>query len=408
MQTGQAIPQDAKARRNVWVLVAAQAVLGAQMPISFTLGGLSGQMLAGHPCFATLPISIIVLTTMFAAPAISSLMQHFGRKAGFYLGAFAGAMGGLLSAWGLIQGSFALFLLGSVGTGIYMAAQGFYRFAATDLASPEFQPKAISWVMAGGLASAIIGPQLVKLTDTALDPIPFAGAYLAITGLNVVGAVLFAFLRTPPPQSREEIAGGRTRREMLRDPRIVVAMVCAMVSYALMNLVMTSTPLAVVGCGFTTDNAADVVSAHVFAMFAPSFVTGHLINRFGVERIIALGLVILAAAGGVALAGVDLFNFFGALILLGFGWNFGFIGATAMLAASHSPAERGRAQGMNDFAVYGMVSIASLSSGVLMNCSGSSPIAGWIAVNLAMVPFLALAGGTLVWFALKGRKRQPA
>ncbi|MEM9269496.1 MAG: MFS transporter, partial [Pseudomonadota bacterium] len=313
--------QETLARRNVWVLVAAQAILGAQMPISFTLGGLSGQMLAGHPCFATLPISVIVLTTMFTAPAISSLMQRMGRKTGFFLGAFAGAMGGLLSAWGLIQGSFTLFLLGSMGTGVYMAAQGFYRFAATDLASPEFRPRAISWVMAGGLLSAIVGPQLVKLTDTALDPVPFAGAYIAIAVLNVVGAVLFLFLHTPPAQSKEEIAGGRSRGELLRDPRIFVAMICAMVSYSLMNLVMTSTPLAVVGCGFTTDNAADVVSAHVFAMFAPSFITGHLINRFGVERIVATGLVILAAAGGVALAGVNLTNFFGALVLLGIGWN---------------------------------------------------------------------------------------
>jgi MFS family permease len=170
-----------------------------------------------------------------------------------------------------------------------------------------------------------------------------------------------------------------------------------MVSYSLMNLVMTSTPLAVVGCGFTTNNANDIVSAHVLAMFAPSFVTGHLIARFGVERIIGMGLLILMAAGIVALSGVTLGNFFVALVLLGFGWNFGFIGATTMLAGAHKPQERGAVQGLNDMIVFGMVTVASLASGGLMNCSGGTPVEGWTAVNLAMIPFLVLAGGSLIW-----------
>ncbi|MEO1001388.1 MAG: MFS transporter, partial [Pseudomonadota bacterium] len=196
----------------------------------------------------------------------------------------------------------------------------------------------------------------------------------------------------------------RTRRELLREPRILVAMICAMVSFSLMNLVMTSTPLAVVGCGFGTDTAANVVMAHVLAMFAPSFFTGHLIARFGVERIIATGLIILAGAGVVALMGVELENFYIALVLLGIGWNFGYIGGTAMLADAHAPEERGRVQGMNDFAVFGLVTIASLSSGGLMNGIGATPEAGWAAVNYAMVPFLALAGGALIWLVLMGRR----
>jgi MFS family permease len=185
--------------------------------------------------------------------------------------------------------------------------------------------------------------------------------------------------------------------ELLKTPRIAVAVICAMVSYALMNLVMTSTPLAVVGCGFDKSNAADVVSFHVLAMYIPSFFTGHLIARFGVEKIMAAGLVILAGAGAVALQGVDLANFFIALVLLGVGWNFGFIGATSMLAGAHAPHERGRMQGLNDLIVFGGVTVASLSSGGLMNCSGGTPQAGWAAVNLAMVPFLVLAGGSLIW-----------
>jgi Major Facilitator Superfamily. len=196
------------------------------------------------------------------------------------------------------------------------------------------------------------------------------------------------------------VAEGRSRRDLLRDPKIAVAIICAMVSYALMNLMMTSTPLAVVGCGFGTDDAADVVSAHVIAMFAPSFVTGHLIARFGAMRIVAAGLFLLAAAGAVAMTGVELYRFFGALVLLGVGWNFGFIGATALLAEGHSVEERGRVQGMNDFLVFGCVTIASLMSGVLMN-AGADVAGGWNAVNLAMAPFLMLAGGALIWLAMK-------
>lgn len=395
---------DRQARRNVFVLVCAQAFLGAQMPISFVLGGLSGQLLSPMKCFATLPISLIVLTTMFAAPVLSSFMQTHGRRAGFVVGAIGGGFGGLLSAAGLYYGSFELFLSGSVGTGIYMSAQGFYRFAAIDTASEGYRPKAISLVMAGGLLSAIIGPQLVKLTGEMTDPIPFAGGYLAIVGLNLVGVFIFAFLDIPrPPKAEDGAPLGRTRRELLRDPKIVVAMVCAMVAYALMNLVMTSTPLAVVGCGFTVANASDIVAAHVLAMFAPSFFTGHLIARFGVERIIAAGLAMLALAGGVAISGVELWHFYVTLILLGLGWNFGFIGGTAMLASAHRPEERGRVQGMNDFAVFGMVSVASFSSGILMNCSGGNAVEGWTAVNLAMLPFLVLAGGVLAWFVFRPR-----
>ena len=180
-----------------------------------------------------------------------------------------------------------------------------------------------------------------------------------------------------------------------------------MVAYSLMNLVMTSTPLAVVGCGFNKGIAADIVTGHILAMYVPSFFTGHLIARFGVRKIVTLGLVILTGAGFVALSGVELGNFYIALILLGIGWNFGYIGATTMLASSHSPEERGRIQGLNDFMVFGMVTIASLSSGGLMNCSGGDPVQGWTAVNLAMVPFLMLAFGALIWlFMHEDKARQ--
>ncbi|MFA3915445.1 MFS transporter [Ruegeria hyattellae] len=395
---------DRTARRNVVVLVAAQAVLGAQMPMIFTIGGLAGQSLASNVCLATLPISMIVLGSMLAATPMSAIMQRWGRRAGFMLGALMGALGGVVGAYGLYLASFPIFLAGSFLTGIYMSAHGFYRFAAADTASDAFRPKAISYVMAGGLAAAIIGPQLVKLTATAYV-VPFLGTYAAVIALNLVGSLLFLFLDIPrPAPPSADSPKGRTRWELITTPRIAVAVICAMVSYALMNLVMTSTPLAVVGCGYTTHDAADVVTWHVLAMFIPSFFTGHLIARFGVEKIVALGLVILAAAGVVALEGVELNNFFLALILLGVGWNFGFIGATTMLADSHAPSERGRMQGLNDLLVFGGVTFASVASGGLMNCSGGNPVEGWTAVNLAMAPFLVLAGGALIWLVLRPKE----
>ncbi|MEX0282176.1 MAG: MFS transporter, partial [Arenibacterium sp.] len=368
-----------RAKRNVLVLVFAQALLGAQMPMIFIVGGLAGQSLASNVCLATLPISLIVLGSMLSANPLSAIMQRFGRPVGFAIGAAGGAMGGIVGAIGLYLGSFPIFLLGSLLTGIYMSAHGFYRFAAADTASESFRPKAISYVMAGGLASAVIGPQIVKLTSDAYV-IPFIGTYAAVVAINVIGALLFLLLDIPAPASAQRDAGkGRTRWELITTPRIAVAVICATVSYGLMNLMMTSTPLAVVGCGFTQNNAADVVSGHVLAMFAPSFFTGHLIARFGVERIVGLGLVLLAGAGLVGLSGVELENFFIALILLGLGWNFGFICATSMLAAAHTEEERGRMQGLNDFLVFGGVTIASLASGGLMNCSGGTVIEGWTA-----------------------------
>ena len=391
---------DRRAKRNVAVLVAAQAILGAQMPMIFVIGGLAGGMLSPNPCLATLPISFIVFGSMITAPWLSPLMQRNGRRFGFFLGAASGAVGAMISAYGLYIGSFYVLLMGSLLTGVYMSAQGFYRFAATDTASEAFRPKAISYVMAGGLISAIIGPQLNKLVQDAFV-VPFLGTYLAVAALNLFGMLLFLALDLPKGTKGQPVMANapkaRSRRELLRDPRIIVAVICGMVAYSLMNLVMTSTPLAVVGCGFTKNNANDIVSAHVLAMFAPSFFTGHLIARFGVEKIIATGLVILMGAGMVALSGVAISNFFGALILLGIGWNFGFIGATTMLSSAHAPHERGVVQGMNDMIVFGMVTVASLASGGLMKCSGGTAVEGWDAVNLAMIPFLILAAGALIW-----------
>ena len=395
--------EDKQAKQNVLVLIAAQAILGAQLPIIFVVGGLAGGQLAGNVCFATLPISLIVFGSMTTAPWLSRFMHAYGRQAGFFLGTCSGAVGAAISAYGLFISSFTVFLVGSYLSGIYMTTQGFYRFAATDTASEQFRPKAISYVMAGGLLSAVLGPQLNKIVQD-LTVITFFGSYVTIVVINLVGIFLFFLLRLPKQSSNvatnANLKPRRSKRDLLRNPKILVAITCGMIAYSLMNLVMTSTPLAVIGCGFTKDNANDIVSAHVVAMYLPAFFTGHLIVKFGVGRIMGLGLIILAGAGIVALNGFGLFNFFGALILLGIGWNFGFIGATNLLTSSHSPDERGRVQGMNDAIIFGCVTIASLASGGLMNCTGGSAIVGWAAVNYAMVPFLLIAGIAVFWLGL--------
>ena len=395
---------DTRAKRNVAVLVAAQAFLGSQLPMMFVIGGLVGQQLSPNVCLATLPISMIVFGSMTTAPWLSPLMQRHGRRAGFIIGAAGGMMGAAICAYALTIESFVLFLLGSYCTGIYMSSGGFFRFAAADTASDEYRTKAISYVMAGGLGAAIIGPQLVTLLSEGPDAtaMRYFPVFIAAMIINIVGIALFFLLDIPkPPTPTQGAPEGRSRWELLTTPAIAVAVICAMVSYALMNLVMTSTPLAVVGCGFAVADASNIVTGHVLAMFAPSFFTGHLIARFGVERIMGLGIAILAVAGIVALQGVELVNFYVALILLGLGWNFGFIGATTMLAAHHAPHERGRMQGLNDLLDFGGVTLASLASGGLMNCAGADAVQGWAAVNYAMAPFLMLAGGSLVWLMLR-------
>lgn len=394
---------DSRARWNLWILVAAQAFLGSQVTMVFVVGGLAGNMLTPVRCLATLPISMIVAGAMLTAPWLSGVMQRHGRRRGFLIGVAGGLAGSGLAAWGLVVSSFPLFLLGSFLTGIYMAAQGFYRFAAADTASESLRPKAISWVLAGGLVSAILGPQLVKATND-LFVVPFLGTYLIGMGINLLGAPLFLLLDIPAPARRE---GPRERGPswvaLLSRPRIRVAVICAMVSYALMNLIMTSAPLAIVGCGYSTAQAADGLTLHVLAMFVPSFFTGHLIARFGAERIIATGLVVLVGAGLAGLSGVALVQFYLSLILLGLGWNFGFIGATSLLTSAHGEAERGRVQGMNDALVMGLVTVASLASGGLMNCAGGSAVQGWSLVNFAAAPFLLLAAGSLVWLTRRHR-----
>ena len=390
-------------RRNLAILFFSQGVLGAQIPVNFILGGLAGALLADNRALATLPISIIVLVAMFVAPGASLFMGRFGRRAGFLIGAAAGAIGGSLAVLALLEARFDLLLLGAACTGVFQAFQVFFRFAAADAASEEFKPKAISLVLGAGLINAILAGEVVRLLGGALDPVPYAGAYAGVIGLNFIGACIVMFLRIPRPP-RQAGTGGTARPlgVIFRQPRVITAVLCAMVSYAVMNLVMTSTPLAIVGNGFTTNHAADVVRWHVVAMFAPSFVTGHIIARVGHLPVIGTGLLLLGVCSGIALSGVDLHHFYLALVALGFGWNFGFVGATSLLATAHSREEQAKVQGLNDFLVFGLVAFASFSSGALLNAFG------WTAVQLAVVPSVLVALATIAWYRLVLLQRKTA
>jgi MFS family permease len=400
LDTGIADCDDRRAKRNVAVLVFAHAVLGSQLAINIIVAGLAGALLADDPSLATLPISIVVVGSLLTAPAMSLFMGRHGRRAGFWVGALAGGIGAALCARALFVGSFGLFMVGSVLIGVYQAAQGFFRFAAADTASDSFKPKAISWVLAGGLLSALLGPEILRATSGTLTTVPYVGAYVAMIVLNVVGSIGLSFLDIPRPvQAATAADSGRSLAVIARQPAFVIAVLSGMVGFASMSLVMTSTPLAMVGHGFTADHAADVVRWHIVAMFAPSFFTGSVIVRFGRLPVIAVGLLLLGVCGAIAIAGVDLHHFYLALIALGIGWNFSFIGATSLLGTTHTAAEQAKVQGLNDFLVLGFVAVGSFGSGALLDAFG------WNAVQYAMVPALlvALGGVALLAFA-----RRPA
>ncbi|MHA1525064.1 MAG: MFS transporter, partial [Alphaproteobacteria bacterium] len=308
-----------------------------------------------------------------------------------------GVVAAVLAVFALFQADFWLFSVATLLTGVYQAFAAYYRFAAADVASESFKAKAISWVLAGGVAAAVVGPQLVIWTRSALAPVMFAGVFVSSAVLALIAFFLLSFVKIPLPKQTASTQPARPLGAIMRQPLFIVAVVCAMVSYAIMNLVMTATPLAMVGHGLTVDNAAFVIQWHVVAMFAPSFFTGSIINRFGAVKVILVGLVLLAVSGAISLSGTHLVNFGAALVMLGLGWNFAFVGATTLVTATYQPHERAKVQAANDFMVFGMVAFASLSSGILLQ------LFGWSMVNIALFPFVVVAAAMVIWL---GRNQQ--
>lgn len=386
------------ARRNVGLLMAAQSLGGASAPILISLGGIVGQTLADDASIATLPVSLYQLGLALSTIPAAMLMRTWGRRSVYLLGAILAIAAGLTAAAGIIQGSFLTFCVGTAMAGFYGACVQSYRFAASDTVNSERRAKAISNIMIGGLMAAIIGPQVVIWTRDALPASPFAGSFLGQSVLALLALPLLALLRMPPTASATASSdAGRPLVVIARSPRFIVAVTAGVVSYGLMSFIMTAAPMAMVGCGHTVGEAALGIQWHVLAMFGPSFFTGSLINRFGKPGVTAAGLAMIAASGLLALAGLDLLHFWGALVLLGLGWNFGFIGATAMVTDCYRPSERAKVQALNDFLVFGTVAIASFGSGQLLNTSG------WSSINTLMLPIVALVLLMLGWAARQAR-----
>ncbi|MCU0791171.1 MAG: MFS transporter [Nitratireductor sp.] len=392
------------ARKNAWLYSLCQAFTGSSAPISIALGGLAGAYLLGtDKSLATAPVTGFNVGVALAALPAAMIMRRIGRRLGFMAGAVIGIAGLLVAAGALILHSFWLFCLGLLLTG---SANGFaqqFRFAAADRGTPAFRAKAISIVLIGGVAAAIIGPQVVLWTRDLLSPIPFAGAFLAGTLLFGASLVTMSFIDSRPVSQTgavgEEAEAARPLAAIMSQPKFIVAVLCAIGSYSMMSLVMTAAPLAMIGCGFSIDDATLGIQWHVLAMFAPSFFTGNLIARFGKERVIATGMAILSGCAAVALAGITLANFWGALVLLGVGWNFAFIGSTAMITETYRPSEKSKAQGANDLLLFGSVALASLMSGHTLETYG------WQAVNLIVFPVVLLCLAALGWLASRKRNQ---
>ena len=382
-------PTNTLAIANLYALLS--AVTASVAPIVIALGGLTGAyLLANDKSLATLPVSgFNVGVALMAGPA-SLLMFRIGRQKGFMAGAMLGIVGVSIAGIAILQHSFLWFCVGLVLTGGANSFVQQYRFAASDFVDDALKAQAISRVLIGGIAAAIVGPQIVLHNKDLLYPVPFAGAFLSGAGLFCIGLLIMTLLPNERSEKRTQVdVEGRTKQEFLRDPTFLTAVLCGTSSYALMAFVMTAAPLAMVGCGFEVSDAAIGIQWHVLAMFVPSLLTGKLIRRFGKLPIIATGLVTLMACSAVALSGISIEHFYLALILLGLGWNFGFIGSTAFLTETYQAHEKHTAQGLNDTILFGFVAFGSLSSGVAYEMIGWEMM-NWIAYPIGLVCLVAL------------------
>jgi predicted MFS family arabinose efflux permease len=380
------------AKHNAVVLAVAMALGGSSPAIVVSLGGLVGQALASNKELATLPVSLLNLGLALGTIPAAMLMRKSGRRIGYIVGAGLGLFGGCIAALGIASYSFVLFCIGTLIIGSYGSFNQSYRFAATDAASEAFKPRAISWVMTGGLVAGVVGPQTVIWTRDLVQAAPFAGAFLGQAALAFLSMIAVSFLRPAPVSIASTTAGGgRPLLEIVRQPRFIVAAVTGLVSYSLMTFMMTAAPLAMIGCGHSVGAAALGIQWHILAMFGPSFFTGRLIARFGKGRVTGAGLVLIALSAVIGLSGITVAHFWTTLILLGLGWNFGFIGATALVTDCYRPEERAKVQAANDFLIFGSVAAASFSSGKLLNAGG------WDSVNWLVFPPVVIALVLLAW-----------
>jgi MFS family permease len=387
------------AKRNAIVLAMGQALAGGNGTVVTATGGILGAMLAPDKSLATLPVSLMVVGTWAGTLPVGFLVRRYGRRIAYQIGAFVGCLAGLIGYTAVVEGSFAIYLAAAFCAGLYQASHQSYRFAAADTAGADFKGRAVSWVLAGGLFAAFLGPQLVILTKDLMPPYLFAASYLGQAATAVCAMVVLGLVRAPGHAAPRAVGRARSLGEIARQPRFIVAVTCGVASYSLMNLMMTSAPLAMVDCGHSVGDATLGIQWHVLAMFAPSFVTGALVGRFGAVPIVAAGLALLALSAAVGFAGITVSHFWTALVLLGVGWNFAFVGATAMVIDCYRPEERNKVQAFNDFLIFGTMALGSFASGAMLAHFG------WYVVNLVMLPVVAVAGVMLAWLAVRERMR---
>ncbi len=392
-----------EAKRAALLLAIASAIGGSAGPIAIGTGGLVGAALLPpeQMGLATVPVSAYILGPALASIPGAMTMRRIGRRNGFILGTALGAFGAAIVTAAIATGGFWTFCLGMVFLGAASAFGQQYRFAAADAAPPDFRPRAISWVLAGGVVTGVVGPQLAIHAQPLIPDVPLAGPFLALVGLMALTALVLSRLKVPPPPPIIRGATGRPLLSILLKPKFLIALLAAVSSFALMSLVMTATPLAMIEHHHSMADAQTGIQWHVIAMFAPSFITGSLIARFGKPGIAAAGLLLIAGSATVALSGTSLWHFWIALVLLGVGWNFGFIAATAMVAELYRPEEAFRVQAMNEFILFSIVAIASFSSGGILVASG------WTVVNLVIYPVVGIAILLIIVQAVMGRNAPP-
>jgi MFS family permease len=395
------ISDDARARANVVRLAAAQALAGANSAVIFATGSIVGATLAPSMSLATVPLSMYVVGLAAGTLPTGAISRAYGRRVAFIIGTGCGVLTGLLGAFAILHSSFPLFCCATFLGGLYGAVSQSYRFAAADGASTQYRPKAVSWVMVGGVFAGVLGPQLVQWTMDIWPPYLFAFSFMMQAVVAVVAMMVLSGVDAPKPAAAD-LHGGRPLFEIARQPRFIAAALCGAISYPMMNLVMTSAPLAMKMCGLSVSDSNFGIQWHIVAMYGPSFFTGALIARFGAPRIVALGLLLEASAATIGLTGITAMHFWATLVVLGVGWNFSFVGASALVLETHRPQERNKVQAFNDFLVFGMMAVGSFSSGQLLANFG------WSAVNMVVFPpvLLGLLVLTLASFARRRARLQ--
>ncbi|MBT5649441.1 MAG: MFS transporter [Rhodospirillaceae bacterium] len=388
-------------RRNVFLLASCQALFMTTSSAIISTAPIVGGVLLSEEsrALATLPLALQFVAMAITTIPASLYMGRFGRKVGFITGAMIGVCGGVLGAYAITQGDFVLFCIASLFTGSFNGFCHYFRFAAADVSTDAFRSKAISYVLAGSVFAALLGPTLARNTYDVL-PVSYAGVYLALIAVYLMVAVIVSFVDIPRPSAEQrKAAGGRPLSEIARQPKFIIAVCAATFGYLVMSFLMTVTPIAMGVCGFTFSDSSYVIQAHVLGMYAPAFITGHLINRYGVNNILIVGSILCGASIVIHLSGIGFMNFLSGLVLIGVGWNFLFTGGTTLLTQTYTPEEKAKVQGLNDFFIWGTISIGAVTSGAVQHS------VGWSAVNLVMAPLVVIVFATTLWLRFSGGKK---